>query len=93
MRKLMIDTDTASDDAVALIMALREKKDVKVEAITVVAGNVPIDLAVKKNALISVEMAGTYSPPVYKGWLSLNEGIIHSRICTWGRWNGRYGLT
>ncbi len=65
MRKLMIDTDTASDDAVALIMALREK-DVKVEAITVVAGNVPIDLAVK-NALISVEMAGTYSPPVYKG--------------------------
>ncbi len=62
MRKLMIDTDTASDDAVALIMALREK-DVKVEAITVVAGNVPIDLAVK-NALISVEMAGTYSPPV-----------------------------
>ncbi len=65
MRKLIIDTDTASDDAVALIMALREK-DVNVEAITVVAGNVPIDLAVK-NALISVEIAGTYTPPVYKG--------------------------
>ncbi|MBF4691576.1 nucleoside hydrolase [Fusibacter ferrireducens] len=65
MRKFIIDTDTASDDAVALIMALREK-EVKVEAITVVAGNVPIDVAVK-NALISVEMANTYKPPVFKG--------------------------
>lgn len=65
MRKIIIDTDTASDDAVAIIMALREK-EVCVEAITVVAGNVPIDLAVK-NALISVEKAGTYTPPVYKG--------------------------
>ncbi|MCB9451189.1 MAG: nucleoside hydrolase [Anaerolineaceae bacterium] len=65
MRRLLIDTDTASDDAVALIMALRDAT-VQVEAITVVAGNVPLDLAVK-NALISVEMAGTYAPPVYRG--------------------------
>lgn len=65
MRRFLIDTDTASDDAVALIMALREES-VKVEAITVVAGNIPIDLAVK-NALISVEFADTYAPPVYKG--------------------------
>ncbi len=65
MRRIIIDTDTASDDAVALIMALREP-DVKVEAITVVAGNVPLQLAVK-NALISVQMAGTYCPPVYAG--------------------------
>ena len=46
-------------------MALREK-NVKVEAITVVAGNVPLDLAVK-NALISVEVADTYKPPVFRG--------------------------
>jgi len=65
MRKIVIDTDTASDDAVALILALREP-EIQVEAITVVAGNVPIDLAVK-NALISVEMACTYQPPVYQG--------------------------
>jgi inosine-uridine nucleoside N-ribohydrolase len=31
MKRLIIDTDTASDDAVALIMALREP-EVKVEA-------------------------------------------------------------
>lgn len=65
MRKFLIDTDTASDDAVAIIMALRDPS-VQVEAITVVAGNLPIDLAVK-NALICIETAGTYAPPVHKG--------------------------
>jgi inosine-uridine nucleoside N-ribohydrolase len=44
MRRFLIDTDTASDDAVALIMALREP-DIRVEAITVVAGNPPLPLA------------------------------------------------
>jgi purine nucleosidase len=65
MRRFLIDTDTASDDAVALIMALRAP-NVRVEAITVVAGNLPIELAVK-NALTSVEVARSYRPPVYKG--------------------------
>ncbi len=65
MRKFIIDTDTASDDAVALIMALREPS-VLVEAVTVVAGNVPLDKALR-NALISVERAKTYNPPVYSG--------------------------
>ena len=41
MRRFLIDTDTASDDAVALIMALRWP-DVQVDAITVVSGNVPL---------------------------------------------------
>lgn len=65
MRHLLIDTDTASDDAVALIMALREPS-VRVEAITVVAGNLPMEQALK-NALICVEKAATYAPPVYRG--------------------------
>lgn len=65
MRRFLIDTDTASDDAVALIMALREP-DIHVEAITVVAGNLPLPLAVK-NALLSVEVANTYRPPVFAG--------------------------
>ncbi|MHA1481770.1 MAG: nucleoside hydrolase [Candidatus Thorarchaeota archaeon] len=65
MKHFLIDTDTASDDAVALLMALREPS-VRVEAITVVAGNCPLDIAVR-NALISIELAGTYAPPVYAG--------------------------
>jgi purine nucleosidase len=63
-RKFIIDTDTASDDAVALIMALRWH-DVEVEAITVVAGNVPLDQATN-NALYTVELCGC-DVPVYKG--------------------------
>ncbi|HHF0522389.1 TPA: nucleoside hydrolase [Vibrio alginolyticus] len=65
MRHLLIDTDTASDDAVALLMALREPS-VKVEAITTVAGNCAIPQC-KRNALICVEKAATYVPPVYAG--------------------------
>ncbi len=65
MRHLLIDTDTASDDAVALLMALREPS-VRVEAITVVAGNLPLPVCLK-NALYTVEQAKTYCPTVYAG--------------------------
>jgi len=60
----LIDTDTASDDAVALIMALRAP-DVRVAAITVVAGNVDLQQATR-NALYTVELCGA-SVPVYSG--------------------------
>jgi purine nucleosidase len=63
-RTLLIDTDTASDDAVALIMALRSP-DVRVAAITVVAGNVPVAQATS-NALFTVELCGA-NVPVYSG--------------------------
>ncbi|MDH3500824.1 MAG: nucleoside hydrolase, partial [Acidimicrobiia bacterium] len=56
-RRFLIDTDTASDDAVALVMALRDP-NVQVDAVTVVAGNVPLDQAVQ-NALYTVELCGT----------------------------------
>ena len=64
MRRFLIDTDTASDDAVALVMAL-SRPDVNVEAITVVSGNVGLDQAVQ-NALYTVELCGA-DVPVYAG--------------------------
>ena len=64
MRHLLIDTDTASDDAVALVMALNYP-NIQVEAITVVAGNVPLDQAVQ-NALYTVELCGK-AIPVFAG--------------------------
>src|SRR6266699_4472625 len=64
MRHMLIDTDTASDDAVALVMALKSP-EIQVEAITIVAGNVPVDQAVQ-NALYTVELCGS-TVPVYKG--------------------------
>ena len=64
LRTLLIDTDTASDDAVALIMALRAP-DLRVAAITVVAGNVDVQQATR-NALYTVELCGA-NVPVYSG--------------------------
>jgi purine nucleosidase len=64
MRTFLIDTDTASDDAVALIMALRAP-DVRVVAITTVAGNVPVEQSTR-NALYTTELCGA-NVPIYVG--------------------------
>jgi purine nucleosidase len=60
----LIDTDTASDDAVALMMALRAP-GVEVVAITTVAGNVKLEQATR-NALTVVERCDA-TVPVYAG--------------------------
>ena len=62
MRNFIIDTDTASDDAVALVMALRQP-DIDVKAITVVAGNVPLAQGLQ-NALYTAELCGASVPVV-----------------------------
>ncbi len=64
MRRFWIDTDTASDDAVAILMALRWP-DVHVEGISIVAGNVPVEMG-SKNARYTVELCGK-DTPVYVG--------------------------
>lgn len=63
-KKIIIDTDTAADDAVALLMALRHP-DIDVVAISIVAGNVGLDQA-SKNARYTVELCGQQTP-VYEG--------------------------
>lgn len=60
----IIDTDTASDDAVAILMALQEPT-IEVDAITVVYGNMPLEVA-SANARYSVEVYGA-DTPVYEG--------------------------
>ena len=62
--RALIDTDTASDDAVAIIMALRSDA-LHVEAITVVSGNVPLAQGVT-NALYTAELCGS-DVPVFGG--------------------------
>jgi purine nucleosidase len=62
---LVIDTDTASDDAIALILAARSP-GVSIRAVTVVAGNVPLSQATR-NALVTLEMCGAGDVPVYEG--------------------------
>jgi len=64
MRNFLIDTDTASDDAVAIIMALAAP-DVHVLALTTVAGNVSLEQATR-NALFTAEICDS-DVPVFKG--------------------------
>lgn len=84
-RTFLIDTDTASDDAVALIMALRAP-DVCIAAITVVAGNVDVQQATR-NALYTVELCGA-NVPVYSG---AEKPLLRAyQNATW--FHGRDGL-
>ena len=64
-RSLVIDTDTASDDAVALLIACRTP-GVAIRAVTTVAGNVPLPQATR-NALVTLQLAGARDVPVYEG--------------------------
>ena len=64
MRTFLIDTDTASDDAVAIIMALCAP-DVRVCALTTVAGNVDLEQATR-NALYTAQICGS-DVPIFKG--------------------------
>lgn len=84
-RQLLIDTDTASDDAVSLIMALRSP-DVEVAGITVVAGNVDVEQATQ-NALYTVELCGS-DVPVFRG--AAQPLVRRLQIADW--FHGRDGL-
>jgi inosine-uridine nucleoside N-ribohydrolase len=64
-RRVIIDTDPGVDDAIALLMAMRSP-DLKIEAITPVAGNVGLDLTLP-NALRLVEIADRSDIPVAAG--------------------------
>ncbi len=66
LRRLIVDTDTGSDDVWAIVEALRATEVARVEAVTVVCGNLPLDICVK-NALLAEDAAGTCRPPVYRG--------------------------
>jgi purine nucleosidase len=65
MRSFVIDTDTASDDAVALLFAALDPT-VTIRAVTVVAGNVPLPYAVR-NALGTLALIGRHDIEVYAG--------------------------
>jgi inosine-uridine nucleoside N-ribohydrolase len=62
---VIIDTDPGVDDAFALMLAMRSP-ELKVEAITVVSGNLPLDITLP-NALRMVEICDRTDIPVAAG--------------------------
>jgi purine nucleosidase len=65
-RTIIVDTDPGQDDAIALLFALAAADRLEVRAITVVAGNVPVDRAAR-NALVVRDWADRPEIPVYAG--------------------------
>ena len=82
MRNFLIDTDTASDDAVAIMMALAAP-DVRVIGLTTVAGNVGLEQATR-NALMTAEICGA-DVPVFAGAAGRSLARIRTRIGSMGR--------
>src|SRR6266571_787445 len=64
-RKIIIDTDPGTDDALAILLALNSP-ELQVEAVTVVPGNVTAEQGLK-NALRLVSLAGRCDIPVAGG--------------------------
>lgn len=64
-RRLIIDSDTASDDAVALLLAAAAQH-AEVRAVTTVAGNVPLEVCTR-NAIYTLQLAGLGHVPVHPG--------------------------
>jgi purine nucleosidase len=62
---MLIDTDTASDDAVAILMAA-QTPDIDLKAVTIVAGNMPVAQG-SINARYTLELCGKSDVPVYHG--------------------------
>ena len=69
--RIIIDTDTAGDDAAALIVAAKSP-DIEILGVTVLAGNVSLEQGAK-NALAVLELAGC-DAPVYLGATSSLSG-------------------
>jgi purine nucleosidase len=65
MKRIILDVDTGIDDALAIILALR-LGELKVEAVTTVAGNVEVEQATA-NTLRVLELAGRADIPVAQG--------------------------
>jgi purine nucleosidase len=85
-RRIIIDTDPGVDDAFALMLAM-QSPELKIEAITAVAGNVPLKLTLP-NALRMVEICGRTEIPVAGG----ASGPLVRKLITAAYVHGENGL-
>jgi purine nucleosidase len=65
-RRIIIDTDPGTDDAVAILLALAAPEELEILGIVAVAGNLPLSLT-ERNARRVCELAGRPDVPVYAG--------------------------
>jgi inosine-uridine nucleoside N-ribohydrolase len=85
-QRVIIDTDPGTDDALAILLALNSP-EFKVEALTVVPGNVEAAQGLD-NALRIVSLAGRCDIPVAAG----AQHPLNQKLITAQYWHGRNGL-
>jgi inosine-uridine nucleoside N-ribohydrolase len=85
-RKIIIDTDPGTDDAMALMLAL-SSPEVDVRAITVVPGNVTAQQGLE-NALRMVSLANRCDIPIAAG----AQHPLFQKLITAEFWHGKNGL-
>jgi purine nucleosidase len=85
-RKVIIDTDPGTDDAMAIYLALNSP-ELQVEAITAVPGNVVAKQSIE-NALKLVSVAGRCDIPVAAG----AQHPLNQKTYTATYWHGKNGL-
>jgi inosine-uridine nucleoside N-ribohydrolase len=85
-QRVIIDTDPGIDDAMAILLALNSP-ELKVEALTVVPGNVQAAQGLE-NALKIVSLAGRCDVPVAGG----AQHPLDQKLITAQYWHGRNGL-
>lgn len=89
MKRVIIDTDTAGDDTIAILTALHY---FKVEGVTVAGGNVDFEQEVE-NALYTIQMANpNYHVPVYKGYERPIMAVGAEKHITIEDIHGKYGM-
>ena len=88
-KRVIIDTDTAGDDTIAILTALHY---FQVEGIMITGGNVQFDQQVE-NALYTVQVAGhSGKVPVYKGYEGPIMGLGHKEHRTVEDVHGKDGM-
>jgi len=85
-KKIIFDTDTGTDDALALMLALNSP-ELDVRAITVVPGNVTVSQGLE-NALRMVSLANRCDIPVAAG----AQHPLFQKLITAEFWHGKNGL-
>lgn len=85
-RRVIIDTDPGTDDALAILLALNSP-EIKVDALTVVPGNVVAAQGLE-NALKLVSLAGRCDVAVAGG----AQHPLNQKLITAEYWHGQNGL-
>jgi inosine-uridine nucleoside N-ribohydrolase len=85
-RRVILDVDPGIDDAIAILLALRSP-ELKVEALTTVAGNVTVERG-SENALRVLSLARRTDIPVAKG----SARPLRKQLVTATYWHGPNGL-